>query len=418
MPPQVNLLDLRYTRGVVKNLRSLRTAAVLSLVACAGVACSSDESSAPGSGGTGSGGQAASGGGGSGGQAASGGTGAGGGAGTGASGGAATGGSSSDGGAGDSAAGGAPAGWLTVQNKRITVAGKGVFRGRGANIHDTRSCNACTWGAPDVAEVKRRIDALVDDWGANFIRLNLESYASADGRVHWKGVNDDAAYLADVVEIVKHIGTKPDTYVLVSLWVDPTFSGLGWPTTATHPLWKTLVKSLAGSGHVMFGLCNEPESNFNGAEDANAWKAMNDTVQVIRDEETSLGSYPHVITVQGTGAWARRLDYYVTHPITAGGGTNIAYEVHVYDPASEFQNMFVDPAKTLPVVIGEFGEQDATQLMDLATQNDIPHLAWTFHMRCPPNLLVENSGGGCGQGMKLEPTAWGNVIKSRFAKPW
>ena len=39
-------------------------------------------------------------------------------------------------------------------------------------------------------------------------------------------------------------------------------------------------------------------------------------------------------------------------------------------------------------------------------------------MRCPPNLLKDNSGNSCGVGMPLEPTAWGQLLKDRLARPW
>ncbi len=107
--------------------------------------------------------------------------------------------------------------------------------------------------------------------------------------------------------------------------------------------------------------------------DAACHKAMNDAVAAIRKVESAAGVQPHIISVQGTGGWARRMDYYVTHPITAGGGKNIVYEVHVYDPSSDFAKLFINPAKTLPLVIGEFGPHssrmtttDCTKLMDEA----------------------------------------------------
>ena len=78
-------------------------------------------------------------------------------------------------------------GWLEVKENKIYLSDGSVFRGRGANIHDTRSCNACTWSEPDVDEVKRRLDKLVDDWGANFVRFVLESYEEQynEWQVHW-----------------------------------------------------------------------------------------------------------------------------------------------------------------------------------------------------------------------------------------
>lgn len=321
-------------------------------------------------------------------------------------------------------------GWLHTSGNRILLPNGKRWRGRGANIHDTRSCNACTWYPPDVDEVKRRVDELVDTWKATYVRLLLESYASAGGRRHYKGVLDDPTYLKHIKAIVDHITVTKGVYVLMSLWIDPSFSSLGWPTAATQKVWQKLAATFKDNSHVMFGLVNEPESNFDGSRDAACWKAMNDAVAAIRQVEQKLGGKPHIIAVQGTGGWARRLDYYMTHPITAGGGKNIVYEVHVYNPAKDFAKMVTKPAAKLPVVIGEFGpygsgssamtQADCTKLMDLAEANDIPHLAWTFHMRCPPNLLVDNttSGDGCGRKMKLTPTSWGKLLVARLAKPW
>jgi hypothetical protein len=317
--------------------------------------------------------------------------------------------------------------WLHVTGNHIYTSDNEIWHGRGANIHDTRSCNACAYNGPVAAEVMRRVDELVDNWHANFMRLDLESYDSAGGRAHWAGVLDDAGYLADIQAIVAHIAAKPGVYVLLSEWVDPTFTSLGWPTDATRNEWRKLAQTFVDEPRVLFGLINEPQSNFDGAMDADCWTAMNETVAAIRGVEDAAGTPHHIITVQGTGGWARRLDYYVTHPIAAGGGDNVAYEVHVYDPTANFAGEWVNPAKTLPVVIGEFGpasgymtEDDCKNLIDAARTAEVPHLAWTFHPRCPPNLLVDNTAidGGCGVGMKLEPTSWGTLLKDRLAIPW
>ena len=316
-------------------------------------------------------------------------------------------------------------GWLEVRGNHILLGGQ-PWHGRGANFHDTRSCNACSYQAPDVAEVKRRVDLLVDGWKANFIRLDLESYASPDDgyggtRVHWKGVLDDPGYLADIQAIVDHVASKPGVYVLLALWVDPTFTALGWPSASTLPEWTRLAETFLYQPRVLFGLCNEPQSNFDGKQDAQAWDAMQKAVAAVRSVEDAAGTPHHVITVQGTGGWARYLDYYASHPIP---GDRIAYEVHVYNGQTDFGWLFEEPAATLPVVIGEFGPadgymttDDAAALTVRARALEIPHLAWTFHQRCPPNLLVE-TGGGCGVGMPLEPTAWGIQLRDDLARPW
>jgi endoglucanase len=340
-------------------------------------------------------------------------------------------GASSASGASDGSTSGPITGWLDVKGNRIRLPNGRPFHGRGANIHDTRSCDACDWEPAHVEEVFRRIDSLTDDWNATLVRLLLESYPN-DGhakigtaRTHYKNVLDDDDYFHDVMRMVGHVGAKKGVYVLLSLWQDPTFTQAGWPSGRTAQVWKKLAGALRDMPFVMFGLVNEPQSNDDGKRDPEVWKAMNDTVAAIRSVERP--DHHHVITVQGTRDWGRSLDYYLDHPITAGGGGNIAYETHVYNRATRFDDLVTRPARKLPVIVGEFGprqDQDVTmfpddckRLMDLAEKLDVPWIAWTFHTNCPPNLLVERKET-CGVGAPLEPSAWGRVVKSRLAHPW
>lgn len=312
-------------------------------------------------------------------------------------------------------------GWLYTSGNRIYKSDGTVFKGRGANIFDTRSCWAGAYNIPDVAEVKRRIDELVDDWGADFMRLCLESHDPLEpNMVHGMPVQDDSDYIDDIIEIVEHVGTRDSAYILVSVWVDPSLDeSTGWPTNATIAAWRLLVPALANYPYVLFGICNEPRGNSNGNEDATVLAWMNDVVTAIREEEIIAGCNEHIITAQGTRGYARYLGYYVDHPVTAAGGTNIAYETHCYDHENKFNERFIDPAEHIPVLIGEFGPSYMTLdecelMMDLADSLQIPYSAWSFHHNCAPNLLVDNSGGGNGPGMDLVPTEWGEVLRNHL----
>jgi hypothetical protein len=321
--------------------------------------------------------------------------------------------------------------WLEIKDGRIRTPDGKPFHGRGANLHDTRSCDACSWEPPHIDEVKRRIDMLVDGWHANFVRLLLESYPddghakTGNRRTHFKNVLEDGDYFRDVMQIVGHIGTKKGVYVLVSLWQDPSFTSLGWPSAKTRDVWKKIASALKDMPFVMFGLVNEPQKNEDGKRDHDVWTAMNETVAAIRSVERK--DHLHIVTVQGTREWGRSLDHYIEHPITAGGGKNVAYETHVYNRPARFDELVGRPAKKLPVIIGEFGAlsnkdvtmlpEDTTELMDLAEKLDVPWLAWSFHTECPPNLLVEHKGT-CGVGVSLEPSPWGRMVKDRLARPW
>ncbi len=322
-------------------------------------------------------------------------------------------------------------GWLSVKDRRIRLPDGSLFHGRGANVHDTRSCDSCAFEPPHVDEVMRRIDTLTDVWHATFLRLLLESYPD-DGRAkignpraHYRNILEDPDYFRDMMRIIGHIGTKKGVYVLVSLWQDPTFSPLGWPTSRTAEVWKKLAGALKDMPFVMFGLVNEPQSNEDGKRDAEVWQAMNENVAAIRGVERK--NRPHIVTVQGTREWGRSLAYYVDHPITAGGGVNVAYETHVYNRPTRFDELVVQPAKKLPVIIGELGPQndehvtmlpeDCQKLMDLAEHLDIPWMAWTFHNNCPPNLLVERKNA-CVVGAPFTPSPWGQMVKAQLAEPW
>jgi endoglucanase len=329
---------------------------------------------------------------------------------------------------------------LSVRGNKITTSDGKPFRGRGTNLSDTRSCNACTWQSPNADGLIAWSDELVERWNANFIRFLLESYPSAEGRAHWKSLMDDPQYYADIQKVVNHITSRPGVYVMVTLFMDPSMNprGLGpraeWPTEATLPVYRKLAEAFAGNPQVLFGLMNEPHDTRENNPQLAA--IFNRAIEEIRKVEKARGVPPHIVVAQATQDWARDLSYWVDNPLTAGGGTNIAYEMHAYNPKEDFERLIVQPSQRLPMIIGEFGpfeesgirmdESDILALMDLAEANDIPYIAWNFHQRCPPNML-EDVGGvdydgcgfvGAGTTFRWQPTAWGRLVKSRLATPW
>jgi hypothetical protein len=304
--------------------------------------------------------------------------------------------------------------WLHTQGRHIRKCDGEIWQGHGANLQDTRSCESCLV-RPDVKEVIRRIDALTDDWHADFIRLTMENWFQS-------GVLTDPGYLADLHKIVDHIGTKKNVYVMLAMWHDPTLDGHGWPTMAAAPIWERIVADFGGRPYVMFGLSNEPENNNDGALDEQVWKHMDNLVQVIRMAEKKHGVPEHIIAVQATRNWARALDYYTTHPIASSRGRNIIYETHIYNPEKDFEALLTRPAQTLPVVIGEFvpmhemSMQDCEKLMQLAEHLSVPYLGWTFHSSCAPNLLQNLSEHTCSRGEPLVPTRWGSLLQHHLER--
>lgn len=313
--------------------------------------------------------------------------------------------------------------WLHTEGSRILHEDGSPFHGRGANIFDTRQCGCCAWQTPHPDEVIRRIDELVDVWHANFMRLALQSYASnvynGINLAQWGDVTQDASYLNDLKNIVAHIGTKPGVYVMITVFGHPSMNDYELPTSATMPVYKKLAETFKDSPHVLYGVTNEPH----GTTDEAVLTAMNNAVDALRSVE---GDRHHVIAVQGTQNYARDLAYYVSHPVTAGGGVNIVYETHAYAKPSDWKVQFTDPAKTLPVIIGEFGPDGtymtmdtAKQLMPAAEQLGIPYIGWSFSPECSPGMLqsVDNVTD-CGTGMALTPSDWGKAIIAQLKNAW
>lgn len=316
--------------------------------------------------------------------------------------------------------------WLQTDGNRILLPGGTRFHGRGVNIFDTRDAGACGWAPPIIDEWIRRVDVLTDTWHANFFRLDLTSWASnqVNGTtvVQYGDVTQDSSYLANLKKLVDHIGTKPGVYVMITLFSHPSQDANELPTAATQAVYTKLAQTFLASPQVLYGVTNEPHDT----SDATVWTAMNNAVQTFRDAEAAAGPH-HVVAVQGTQNYARDLAYYVTHPITAGGGANVVYETHVYNPQADWQAMFIDPAASIPVIIGEYGPDgtymktiaDAQALQAQAEQLEIPYIGWSFSSQNGPTMLTGSDADECTKiNWTITPSDWGNAIISRLANPW
>lgn len=328
--------------------------------------------------------------------------------------------------------------WLSIKGNTFYRNGK-VWIGRGVTLHDTRSCDFCTYQKPDTTEIKRRIDEAVNNWHVNFFRLLLEMYPSAaytDGnggmRVQWDTFLNDPGYFHDIQDIVQYIGSKPGVYVMVSLWKDPGFTTAsatvqgGLPSAESAKLAATLADTFKNDAQVMLAVANEPESNYQGAQDASCYAAMDASVQAIRKVEDDAKTTHHIVAVQGTAQWGRTITYYVNHPIDVDKGDNVAYETHPYTAEANFQASLLTPAQTIPVIVGEFApaspymsQADAVALMNAADKANIPWAAWDFHMHCNTDgtqnmLLNVTDNNVCVGGTALTPTVWGQAVKSHI----
>ncbi len=323
--------------------------------------------------------------------------------------------------------------WLTVSGNHIVHADGTRFHGRGANLHDERSCEACAFAARAPDGVDRWSDELIDNWHANFIRFLLSSKAAPlnAGELQWKNLVDDPQYLADIEQNVAHMTAKPGVYVLVTLFADPTIKDNNtdfdseWPSSLgdSNTRYTKLAEAFYDNPRVLFGLTNEPHTQ--PAHDAELATVYTNAIAAIRAVEDAHGTPHHIVVVQAPEGYARDLSYFVAHPLA---GDQIAYEIHPYNPQTDFDKLVVQPSHTLPMIIGEYGpagtmmNADIMALWPIAQANEIPYIAWNFHMRCPPNTLTDTASDGCGlnasTGYAFPRTPWGDLLKGHLATPW
>lgn len=310
---------------------------------------------------------------------------------------------------------------LWVSGNRLLTPEGSPFQGRGVNLHDTRSCNSCVTRPPNPAGLKRWIDELVADWHVTFVRFLLSAWPSDDGyRVQYRRLVDDADYARDVRDVVTHL-TDKGVYVLVTVFADPSVLPDGphpeseWPSPDTSPVYALLAEMFHGHPRVLFGLGNEPHGP--PARNADLARRYLSAIDVIREVERSRGVEPHVVVVPAPQGYARDVSYFVEHPLPR---PQIAYEIHPYSHATELERLVAGPARTLPLIIGEYGPTpdmtpaDVEALWLLADGLALPHLAWNFHGRCGPTMIEEDADDACG--LSRDPqrpfarTAWGHQV--------
>src|SRR5262249_50042080 len=158
--------------------------------------------------------------------------------------------------------------WLQVSGNRILLGDGTPFHGRGANLHDERSCEACSFMPRDPDGVDRWSDELIDNWHASFIRFLLSSKAAPfhASEAQWMNLVDDPAYLADIQQNVEHMAAKPGVYIEVTLFQDPTIKDNNgdfdseWPSSLgdSNTRYTKLAETFVDNPRVLFGLTNEP----------------------------------------------------------------------------------------------------------------------------------------------------------------
>lgn len=333
------------------------------------------------------------------------------------------------------------AGWLyTIGNSIHNVDGS-PWLAHGVNLADMRANSQClSPPSNNPNETIRRLK-IVAGWGANVVRIPMETWHAGTGQSE---IVYSSAYLAAIKSIVDYATVNyPNMYIMLTPWHDPTFdASTSLPTANTDPVYQKLVDTFYSYPNVIFGIDNEP---LFAPLDGAVWDAMNHAVQTIRNQEATHAGLPHLISVQAR-AYTGNVSYYASHPITAGNGTNVIYEVHVYD-TTETAPVF-SAAQNIPVIVGEYGPADTNALshydweapdyngigqgifvleqtagfVSTCRANRIPFLAWAFSECDSPSMVVSSNGiqcnTACNTNVSLTNTSWGNQVQAELGNSY
>lgn len=266
-------------------------------------------------------------------------------------------------------------------------------------------------------------------WGANSVRITIGQYVYLPGCPAYDpataGIIDEAVSWATDLGMVA---------ILDLQWSAPTCDTNGlnpMPDPRSKVLWETLASRYAQHPLVAFDLFNEPHSVSD-----QVWAHGGTARTASGVSYTAIGMKELYDTVRGTGAqnlvFIGGPDYASRWPTTAPltGTSNVVYAVHAYNcdspssctygtGSSWLLDRFVEPGKTHPIMVTEFGwptsdAREATQfnngVIQFAERQGWGWMPWSWQVNgnCTPGAwwsLIANAT--CDVGDTYQPNAAG-----------
>jgi endoglucanase len=327
---------------------------------------------------------------------------------------------------------------LHIEGNRVVGPDGRPVRLRGVNIASLE------W--TDTGEnVARSLAVAVDDWGCNLVRIPL-SQDRWFGRAPTQ--SDDGAVYRSIVDGLVRAAAQRGVYVILDLhWNDVGVWGkfIGqhrMPDPGSLLFWKDVARRYANHPSVLMGVYNEPHDIdwdvwLNGGEleeqvpraerhdPAKPLQRIRTTVryravghQELYDAVRAAGATDNIIVIGGLD-WAYDLAGLLHgHAVR---GANILYDTHVYPnkdwkPELSWENAFLKPSQTLPVLVGEWGGSPSRDgqsgFVEKFVQclRDNPQFSWTawdLHPSAGPTLI---------RNWDYEPTELGEVVMEELKR--
>ncbi|HSB18188.1 MAG TPA: cellulase family glycosylhydrolase [Bryobacteraceae bacterium] len=310
--------------------------------------------------------------------------------------------------------------FLTTEGNRIVRAGtRETVLLRGLNRSGLEYSEPDEQGFLSAAEISRNeIRTIVQEWGANVIRLPFNQDWVLRGRGGWTA----DAYCQALDQMIRW-ASGFGAYTLLDLqWLDADRAYGGdrnfvapLPNMQSIELWDLLATRYRGEPAVLYDIFNEPHD-----------RLPDDPYPLNREDGTTYPPGLYRVTMAEWQPWARKLIAAIrdVNPdsLIFVGGTNWAYDLrgmpmdiprlvystHVYPiKGRNWHEAFGHLAATVPVFAGEWGGAESDlkwgrKLLDYFDSLQMGWAAWSWH-NAP--LIVE----------RYTATSFGRIVRARLS---
>jgi aryl-phospho-beta-D-glucosidase BglC (GH1 family) len=307
----------------------------------------------------------------------------------------------------------------TLENRIVRADTKAEVMLRGLNRSGLEYSEPDEQGFLSAAEISRaEIRTIVNEWGANVIRLTFNQDWVLHGRGNWTAESYRAA-LDQVIRWTSECGA----YTILDLqWLDadhPYGGGRNFvaplPNMQSLELWNVLATRYRDEPAVLYDIFNEPHD-----------RLPDDPYPLNREDGTTYPAEKYSVTMEDWQPWARRLIQSIREvnpdSLVLVSGINwgydlrgmpmdipnLVYSTHVYPVKGwDWEGAFGHLAATAPVFAAEWGGDDGDLRWGkkLAAYFDRLAMGWTAWSWHNDPLIVR----------KYAPTPFGEIVRSRLS---
>lgn len=310
-----------------------------------------------------------------------------------------------------------PANSPVAKHGKLQVSGKNMVDVNG-NIVQLRgiSTHGIAWFTECYNESS--IDALVDDWGINVLRIASYAENQVLDSLDWE-------WRKEFIDTLVNLCEKKGIYCIIDWHILRQGTGDPWfLIDEAKEFFEYMSKKYAGKAHVMYEICNEPNTQDNAVY--SSWARIKSYAQEIID--VIVQNDPSSIIIVGTPEWSQRVLPAAYSPLDY---PNAMYALHFYAASSWHKDELREKAtmaveKNLPIFVSEFGTcgdggsgsldvPETIKWFKWMNDNNLSWVNWNFADKAESSCLLKPNS--CEEQNWDNYTESGRIIKWALSDP-